>query len=115
MISETKRSLYVTLSAVFGLMLLIMLERGFFLLAYLLGTDITQATALVLDAFLVIIFAWLGLWYGVWMGLRWYEVVYGQRVLDESKVPVRPSRHIASSESFQEVRAKTNGRVKKTV
>lgn len=73
---NTRKSFYIFLSSMLGVLLFLMLQRSVFLIAFLLGVDIgsvsSQALGIVTTAIAVV----FGAWYGVWLGLVWYSAVY---------------------------------------
>lgn len=71
-----KRSFYIFLSSLLGVMLFILLERSLFLLAFLLGMNVLTPQFAQIDYIAFIVASILGLWYGIWVGLYWYTIVY---------------------------------------
>ena len=77
-----KKSLYIFLASLLGVMLFLVLHRVavFFYLYLLAGGYITTGLEyyefLALDYFSLTITLMLGAWYGIWLGLHWYEKVY---------------------------------------
>lgn len=79
-----KKSLYIFLTSILGVLLFLMLHRiivFFYLLA--LSTDyarympnLSYIEFLAIDYFTLVITLMLGAWYGIWLGLYWYEKVY---------------------------------------
>lgn len=74
-----KKSFYVFLSALLGLLLFILLQRSLFLLAFLLGVDVLSAAFMKLDYASFIVAMFLGMWYGIWVGLYWFNIVYEEQ------------------------------------
>lgn len=79
-----KKSLYVFLCSLLGMLVFLILHRLFVFFCLLvasanpglLGGNITYLEAMALDFFTLIIVLLLGMWYGIALGLRWYEAVY---------------------------------------
>lgn len=82
--SGVKKSLYIFLSAILGGMLFLILQRlGIFFYLMLIAVDpnvfglgfnyIEFQAVDILTAFAAII---LGMWYGIWLGLGWFQEVY---------------------------------------
>lgn len=77
-----KKSIYVFLCSLMGMLLFLILHRlaifGLMVASsfnpQILG--INTITALALDYFTMVLFLILGSWYGIWLGLYWYGVVY---------------------------------------
>lgn len=74
-----KKSFYIFLSGLLGILLFILLERSLFLLAFLLGVDVLSGKFAQIDYAAFIAATTLGLWYGIWVGLYWYQIVYEER------------------------------------
>ena len=78
---NTRKSFYIFLSSMLGVLLFLMLQRSAFLIAFLLGVNIgsveSQALGVVTTAIAVV----FGAWYGVWLGLVWYSAVYEERTV----------------------------------
>lgn len=78
-----KKSLYYFLSALLGALMFLILHRLLvFFFLYMLAAGYIQTGLgyyqfLVLDYFSLIISILLGAWYGIWLGMYWYEKVYG--------------------------------------
>lgn len=71
-----KKSFYIFLASLLGMILFILLQRSLFLLAYLIGVDVLSADFSRLDYGTFMLASFLGLWYGIWVGLYWYKIVY---------------------------------------
>lgn len=77
-----KKSFYIFLTSLLGVLLFLILHRIFvfiylFLVAnYFLLTDFNYLQFLAWDYFTLVIVLMLGAWYGVWLGLYWYKLVY---------------------------------------
>ena len=78
------KALYVFLTSLLGMMLLVMLHRSLFVIYDLLGiffpnVFIFQATAYTVqtvDFISLLSVMFIGGWYGVWLGLHWFDIVY---------------------------------------
>lgn len=78
------KAFYILLCAILGLLLFIVIQRAAALIYYLmlntnyqsysLGLSYTQLSWLNFLTLLAAVF--FGLWYGIWLGLHWYEMVY---------------------------------------
>lgn len=83
---KSGKAFYILLCAILGALLFIVLQRAITLIYYLLldtnfqsyslGLDYIQLSWINFLTFLAAIF--FGLWYGIWLGLHWYETVYDQ-------------------------------------
>lgn len=77
-----KKSFYIFLTALLGLLLFFILHRiaVFFYLYLLAGgymtTDMTFYQFLVLDYATLFVAMGLGVWYGIWLGMYWFRKVY---------------------------------------
>lgn len=77
-----KKSLYLFLSSLLGVMLFLVLHRSIvFIYLYLLTqgylvTGLTYLQFLVFDYFTLTLTLLFGAWYGIWLGVYWYEKVY---------------------------------------
>ena len=79
-----KKSLYIYLTGLLGVLLFLILHRiAAFAYLLLLYTDYAHFSfglsffdITVLDYFTLILVMLLGGWYGVWLGVYWYEAVY---------------------------------------
>jgi hypothetical protein len=82
----SRKAFYILLCAILGAMLFLVLQRSAALIVYLLLNSNYQAYSLGLDAYQLQLLDWatmlaalfFGLWYGTWLGLHWYDIVYGQ-------------------------------------
>jgi len=80
-----KKSLYIFLSSLLGVMLFLLIDRVVVLLLVFLingGFITAQFSAsqfMAVDYIILSVVLMLGGWYGIWLGLYWYEVVYEQR------------------------------------
>lgn len=79
-----KKSIYIFLTGLLGSLLFLILERILAFIYFLLLTynyaqfsfGHTLTELLAFDYFILIIALLLGGWYGVWVGMYWYEAVY---------------------------------------
>ncbi len=80
-----KKSLYLFLCSLLGVFLFLILHRiGVVVYLYLLSQGIGVASFrywdfLVLDYMSLLVALLLGAWYGIWLGLYWYEKVYEEK------------------------------------
>lgn len=84
--NSLKKSFYVFLTSLLGILLFVTIQKSISLIGiillnidygfYSLGTNPTQVHALNIATMLLALF--LGGWYGVWIGLHWYRMVYEQ-------------------------------------
>lgn len=80
-----RKSLYLFLTALLGTLLFLIAHRiVFFIYIYMLGADVLTTGMsyyqfLAIEYFSLIITIMLGAWYGIWLGLFWYEKVYEQK------------------------------------
>jgi len=80
-----KKSLYIFLTALLGVLLFLILHRLviFFYLYLLAGGFITTPMSylqfLALDYLTLFITLLFGAWYGIWLGMYWFEKVYVEK------------------------------------
>jgi hypothetical protein len=82
--SETRKSLYIFLCSLLGIMLFVMLQKAALLLLTLFlgsqtGTLVStfgNIDIAIFDTVSYILALFFGGWYGVWLGLHWYGIVY---------------------------------------
>jgi hypothetical protein len=80
-----RKSLYLFLTALLGTLLFLTLHQAaYFIYIYLLGTglavsDMSYVEFLAVEYFTLTITMMLGAWYGIWLGLYWYEKVYEEK------------------------------------
>lgn len=84
--NSLKKSLYVFLTSLLGILLFATIQKSLALIGiillnidysfYSLGTNPSQVHALNIATMMLALF--LGGWYGVWIGLHWYHMVYEQ-------------------------------------
>ncbi len=82
--SSVKKSLYVFLTAVLGILLFVTIQRSVSLIVVILlnvdyarysfGTSPLQIHGFNIASMMLALF--FGGWYGTWVGLHWYNVVY---------------------------------------
>jgi hypothetical protein len=81
-----KKSFYVLLTALLGILMFVILQRSAALIGFLLlnmdygrfNPGATPTTLHFLNIITYVIAVILGGWYGIWLGLYWYRVVYEQ-------------------------------------
>lgn len=82
--SGIKKSLYVFLCSLLGMLMFLILHR-LLIFAYLLLAsanpgvfyyNLTYLEILALDFFTLILAIMLGSWYGIALGIKWYEAIY---------------------------------------
>jgi signal transduction histidine kinase len=81
-----KKSFYVFLTSLLGIMMFVVIQRSVALIGLLLlnidygrfslGSNYSQLHILNIITYILAVF--LGGWYGAWLGLYWYKVVYEQ-------------------------------------
>jgi hypothetical protein len=79
-----KKSLYVYLSSLLGILLFLILHRIVVLIYLLLAglgyspfvNEVVSLQFLAFEYLTLILSMMLGAWYGIWVGMHWYEVVY---------------------------------------
>jgi hypothetical protein len=80
-----KKSLYLFLTSLLGVLLFLIIHRAaFFIYIYMLGigvvtTGMTYEQFLAIEYFSLTICLMLGAWYGIWLGLYWFEKVYEEK------------------------------------
>ncbi len=79
MSENTRKSFYIFLSMVLGVLLFLMLQRAAFLVAFLIGADVSSLSAEALGVVTTAIAVVFGAWYGIWLGLVWYAAIYEER------------------------------------
>lgn len=79
MSENTRKSFYIFLAMVLGVLLFLMVQRAIFIAAYLFGADIASLSAQAISVLTTAIAVAFGAWYGVWLGLIWYAAVYEER------------------------------------
>ena len=76
---NTRKSFYIFLAMVLGVLLFLMVQRAAFIAAFLLGADISSLYAQALGVITTAVAVSFGAWYGVWLGLIWYAAIYEDR------------------------------------
>jgi len=84
MIQKNKKSLYIYLSSLMGVLLFLTLHRVVFFFLSILGaygieplqSDVSSLLFMGIEYFTLILAMMLGAWYGIWVGLYWFEKVY---------------------------------------
>ena len=80
-----KKSLYLFLTSLLGVLLFLIIHRAlFFIYIYMLGigvvtTGMTYEQFLAIEYFSLTIVLMLGAWYGIWLGLYWFGIVYEEK------------------------------------
>lgn len=76
MSEHTRKSFYIFLTMLLGVLLFVTVQRSVFLLVFLLGEDISSVYVQALYVLTTAIGITVGAWYGVWLGLLWYRAIY---------------------------------------
>lgn len=77
-----KKSLYIFLTAILGMLMFLALDRMviffylFLLASGLVHSSLTFLQFLAIDYSALAVVMLLGAWYGVWLGLYWYRIIY---------------------------------------
>jgi predicted membrane protein len=79
-----KKSLYIFLCAIMGAMLFLILQQilafGYLFLLYAnyqtFSFGLSFINLMAFDYFTLILVVMLGAWYGIWLGLYWFDLVY---------------------------------------
>ena len=82
--TNMKKSLYVFLCSLLGALLFLILHRLIIFVYFMLisasprafSGDMSYLQLVGLDFFTLILALFGGMWYGIWLGLSWYEAVY---------------------------------------
>lgn len=83
--NDFRKSLYIFLSALLGVIMFMLLERlaTFFYLYLLAGGYIATSLEFwqiaLLDYIILTLAMMLGAWYGIWLGLYWYRKIYEEQ------------------------------------
>jgi len=80
------KALYILLCALLGGLLFLVLQRSAALIVYILLTTNYQGYSFGLNPYQFQLLDWgslvlamlFGFWYGTWLGLHWYDLVYGE-------------------------------------
>ncbi len=87
MTNMKRKSLYIFLTSLLGMLLFLMLHRSLFVVYEILGNffpgniifDVQPQVIFSIDFFSMILAMFIGGWYGVWLGLDWYKMIYEER------------------------------------
>lgn len=82
-----KKALYLFLSSLLGMILVLMFHRSVFLIYDMLGDFFPRQQLLnlpyyyvaVADFTTLLLAMFIGGWWGIWLGLNWYKMVYEDR------------------------------------
>lgn len=80
-----KKSFYIFLTSLLGVLLFLILHRlVIFIYLYFIATEVLTDGViyyqfLALDYFTLVITLMMGAWYGIWLGLFWFNKVYEER------------------------------------
>lgn len=82
-----RKALYLFLSSLLGMLLVLMFHRSAFVIFDILGDFFPTSTILnpnyyyvaVADFLTMLLAMFIGGWYGIWLGLHWYKMVYEDR------------------------------------
>ena len=85
--NQKRKALYIFLSSMLGIMLFLMLHRSLFVIYEILSNlfpdntvfRVDPAIYYTTDFFTMLVAMFLGGWYGVWLGLDWYKLIYEER------------------------------------
>lgn len=82
-VQSSKKALYLLLCGVLGMILFVIIQQAAILLLILLlinqlGGEAGAAQFQMFDSLTYVLAMFFGAWYGVWLGLHWYEIVYEQ-------------------------------------
>lgn len=72
----TRKSFYIFLTMLLGVLLLVTVQRSVYLVLFLSGFDISNVLASALEVMTTALAIVIGGWYGTWLGLIWYQAVY---------------------------------------
>jgi hypothetical protein len=78
------KALYIFLCTLLGIILFLIFHRALVVIAYILiennyqplAWGLTNGDLQTIDFFTMLVALFLGGWYGVWLGLNWYALVY---------------------------------------
>ncbi len=78
------KALYIFLCTLLGIILFLIFHRALVVIAYIviesnyqpLAWGLTNGDLQTIDFFTMLVALFLGGWYGVWLGLNWYSLVY---------------------------------------
>jgi hypothetical protein len=82
-----RKALYIFLSSILGILLFLMFHRALFVIYEILGNFYSTTawlhlpfrTIALIDFLTFIVALFIGGWYGIWIGLNWYKMVYEER------------------------------------
>lgn len=82
-----RKALYLFLSSLLGMILVLMFHRSVFVIYEILGDFFPRQQWLnlpyyhiaVADFLTMLLAMFIGGWYGIWLGLHWYKLVYEDR------------------------------------
>lgn len=82
-----RKALYVFLTTLLGVLMFLMLHRAIFVIYDILAGfypinplfDVSSSIVAGADFITMIVAVILGGWYGVWLGLDWYRMIYEER------------------------------------
>ena len=84
-----RKALYVFLSSLLGMLLLLMFHRSTFVIYEIIGDfypaqvwlNLPYEYVVMADFFTMLLAMFIGGWYGVWLGLNWYTIVYEDKAV----------------------------------
>lgn len=79
-----RKALYLFLSSLLGILLLLLFHRSVFVIYEILGSfyptlyffQLDYFTLRLFDFWTMIVAMFFGGWYGIWLGLHWYRMIY---------------------------------------
>lgn len=82
-----RKALYLLLSSLLGMLLVLMFHRAVFVIYEILGDmfpinpilNIDLLYVAVADFFTMLLAMFFGSWYGIWLGMHWYKIIYEDR------------------------------------
>ena len=86
-----RKALYLFLSSLLGMLLVLMFHRSAFVIFDILGDYYPASTLLnpnyyyvaLADFCTMLLAMFIGGWYGIWLGLHWYKMVYENSTAQE--------------------------------
>jgi hypothetical protein len=87
MTNVQRKALYLFLTSLLGIILFLMLHRSLFVIydvmgSFFPGNPIFSAdtrTVFTFDFISMLVAMFIGGWYGIWLGLDWYKMIYEER------------------------------------
>ncbi len=87
MTNAQRKALYLFLTSLLGIILFLMLHRSLFVIYDVMGSFfpgnpifiIEPGVLFTLDFISMLVVMFIGGWYGVWLGLDWYKMIYEER------------------------------------